>query len=299
MRVEFANAIIKNYSQKKDQVFLTGDLGYMALEKVRETFGDRFINAGVAEQNMISVAASLAYEGFTPWAYSISPFVTLRPYEQIRNDVCHHNLPVKIVGNGGGFGYGIMGSTHHNLEDIAVMRILPNMKVYVPFIANDVEESVEMMLVNENPGYLRLNLAATSPFSLQKFQQWRKIKSGNKLVVIGIGPVLGNFFALPPDLLEDIEIWCLSILPSVEMPEELVESINRIKNVVTIEEHSGECGINELIGKLILKKSKTQIKYNNFFSKGYISGKYGDQKWHLEENGMFGQALENNIKHLI
>ena len=129
MRVEFVNAVIKHYETIRNQVFLTGDLGFMALETVREKFGKYFINAGVAEQNMISVAAGLAAEGFIPWVYSISPFATLRPYEQLRNDVCHHNLPVKIVGNGGGYGYGIMGATHHTLEDIGAMRLLPGMKV--------------------------------------------------------------------------------------------------------------------------------------------------------------------------
>ncbi|MGZ3864200.1 MAG: transketolase [Bacteroidia bacterium] len=298
MRVEFAKAMIDHY-REKDQVFLTGDLGYMALEKVRETFGDKFINAGVAEQNMITVAASLAYEGFTTWAYSISPFATLRPYEQIRNDVCHHNLPVKIVGNGGGYGYGIMGSTHHNLEDIAVMRVLPNMKVYVPFVASDVDDSVKAMIADKGPGYLRLNLAANLPVKIDSLCQWRKIKEGNKLVVVGIGPVLGNLFSLPQTLLDQIEIWCLSVLPAFELPAELKQRISEVKNVLTIEEHSGECGINELLGKLILKQVKTIVKYNSLYSKGYISGKYGDQKWHLEENGMHGKALEDNIKNLI
>lgn len=299
MRVEFANAIIKNHSVKANQVFITGDLGYMALEKVRETFGSKFINAGVAEQNMVTVAASLAYEGFTPWIYSISPFTTLRPYEQIRNDVCHHNLPVKIVGNGGGFGYGIMGSTHHNLEDIAVMRILPNMKVYVPFVADDVEDCVTQMIENGCPSYLRLNTAAVIDHKISSFQQWRKIKSGKKLIVLGVGPVLENIFSLPADILEEIEVWNLGILPCGTLPPELIERINEIGNVLTIEEHAGECGINELMARLILQNVKAPVKYNCLYSKGYISGKYGDQKWHLEENGMYGASLENNIKRLF
>ena len=145
MRVEFAQAMINAFDKNDSLVFITGDLGYMALEKVQEKFGEKFINAGVAEQNMITVAAALASEGFLPWTYSISPFVTLRPYEQIRNDVCLHKIPVKIVGNGGGYGYGIMGATHHNIEDIGAMRILPNMKVYVPFTANDVELAVQLL----------------------------------------------------------------------------------------------------------------------------------------------------------
>src|SRR6476646_2241587 len=85
-------------------VFLTGDLGYKALEPLRDALGKRFINAGVAEQNMVSVAAGLAQQGFVPWVYSIAPFVYARPFEQIRNDVCLHNLPVVLVGNGGGYG---------------------------------------------------------------------------------------------------------------------------------------------------------------------------------------------------
>lgn len=299
MRVEFAEAITKNFDRKAGQVFLTGDLGYMALEKVRETFGKQFINAGVAEQNMISVAAALAYEGFTPWVYSISPFATLRPYEQIRNDVCHHNLPVKIVGNGGGYGYGIMGSTHHNLEDIGVMRILQNMRVYVPFVANDVADCVAQMLANPSPAYLRLNTGAAAPFPVAPFSQWRQVKDGKKLLVIGTGPVLGNLFALPASVQEQLEIWCLSLFPAEELPAELSERIKEIKNVLTIEEHAGECGMNELIAKLILKSGAGPIRYNSLFAKGYISGRYGDQKWHLAENGMHGEALEQNIKMLL
>src|SRR5436305_12930222 len=93
-------------------VFLTGDLGFKALEPLRAMMGKRFINAGVAEQNMISVAAGLARAGMRPWAYSIAPFIYARPFEQTRNDVCLHKLPVVLIGNGGGYGYGVMGATH-------------------------------------------------------------------------------------------------------------------------------------------------------------------------------------------
>jgi transketolase len=159
MRKEFAQAITDIARTNDKIVFLTGDLGFMALEGVKETMGERFINAGVAEQNMATMAASLAYEGFIPFIYSISPFITLRPYEQLRNDICLHNLPVKIIANGGGYGYGIMGSTHHNIEDIGSMRILPNMKVFVPFTGDDVLAALQEMINDPAPNYLRLNLA--------------------------------------------------------------------------------------------------------------------------------------------
>ena len=143
MRDEFAQAMVALFRERSDLVFLTGDVGFMALEGIAQTYGARFINAGVAEQNMVSLAAGLAREGHLPWVYSMAPFVAFRPYEQIRTDVCLHRLPVKLVGNGGGYGYGIMGATHHALEDVGAMRVLPNMRLYVPLTATDVGQVVE------------------------------------------------------------------------------------------------------------------------------------------------------------
>ncbi len=123
MRQAFCRTLLE-FSSNQEFVFLTGDLGFMALESLRESMGRRFINAGVAEQNMIGVAAGLAKSQLRPWAYSIAPFIYARPFEHIRNDVCLHNLPVVLVGNGGGYGYGVMGSTHHALEDYGVLLSL-------------------------------------------------------------------------------------------------------------------------------------------------------------------------------
>ena len=103
MRIAACNEWV-DLSSDSDFVFLTGDLGFMALEPLKQAIGTRFINAGVAEQNMVSVAAGLALERMNPWVYSIAPFCYARPFEQVRNDICQHDLPVKFVGNGGGYG---------------------------------------------------------------------------------------------------------------------------------------------------------------------------------------------------
>ena len=299
MRITFANAIIKHYSTHSNQVFITGDLGYMALENVRQTFEERFINAGVAEQNMVTMAAALAYDGFLPWVYSISPFVTLRPYEQIRNDVCHHNLNVKLVGNGGGYGYGIMGATHHNLEDIGIMRVLPNMRVYVPFTKNDVEQCVKKMLLDKSPNYLRLNLAAELKNEVPEFSTWRKLKHGKRAVVIGTGPVVANLFKLDSTILNDLEIWLISIFPFQDIPDELLHSIQNKKNVVTMEEHNAQCGLYETLASNLLANNCGNISYNSLSANGYTSGKYGSQKWHQEENNLDGVNLKNKIKSFL
>lgn len=300
MRAEFAQAMVEAYDRYPHSVFLSGDLGFMALERVMEKYGERFINAGVAEQNMISVAAGLAYEGFVPWVYSIAPFAILRPYEQIRNDVCLHNLPVKIVGNGGGFGYGIMGATHHTLEDIAVMRALPNMRVYVPLTSTDVAEAVHAMAADPSPNYLRLNLPVKFDFALAEFQPWRKIKAGKSAVMISTGPVVGNMLGLEDsELFDAFEIWSVGVLPIHELPAELLAAVRAKRNVITLEEHRGQCGLNETIARLLLQNVDRVIKFDALYAYGYGSGKYGSQRWHQEENGLAGEPLKLRLRKFL
>jgi len=301
MRKEFAQAITTLAETNDRIVFLTGDLGFMALEGVQQTMGERFINAGVAEQNMTAMAASLAYEGFIPFIYSISPFITLRPYEQIRNDICLHHLPVKIIANGGGYGYGIMGSTHHNIEDIGAMRILPHMKVFVPFTGNDVQAALHEMVTDPSPNYLRLNLASTQP-GIDVFAAWRKIKTANSkasAVVIATGTVTDNLFKLPVQLLDDLEIWLVSKFPVVTIPDELLAAITAVQTVITMEEHQGQCGLHETLASLLLKQLSVPIRYNTLFASGYPSGNYGSQQWHQEENNLGGTNLANRIAEFL
>src|SRR3954470_15008863 len=214
MRAEFARAMLGLLERRQDLVFVTGDLGYMALEGVAEAFGERFINAGIAEQNAVSLAAGLARAGHLPWVYSAAAFTVLRPYEQIRDDVCLHELPVKLVGNGGGYGYGIMGATHHALEDIGAMRALPNMRLYLPLVATDVTRVVNAMAEDPLPNYLRLGLSAKIPGAIPAFAPWRRLKSGRSAVVIGMGPVVQGLYELGvPELLDELEIWCVGTFP--------------------------------------------------------------------------------------
>jgi transketolase len=301
MRKEFAEAIIDLAKANDKIIFLTGDLGFMALEGVSACLGNRFINAGVAEQNMVTMAAALAYEGFIPFVYSISPFATLRPYEQLRNDVCLHDLPVKIVANGGGYGYGIMGSTHHNIEDIGSMRILPNMRVFVPFTKKDVGDSIREMTADPHPNYLRLNLASTKE-DIPGFAPWRRIKPAVKApraIIAGTGTVVDQLFTLPDHLLDGLEVWLVSNFPVYTLPEALLDSVSRCKNLITIEEHQGQCGLHETLASLLLKELTTPISYHTLFAAGYPSGKYGSQLWHLEENNLAGRNLEHKIEEFI
>ncbi len=292
--------MIALFQSRRDLVFITGDLGFMALEGVAETYGERFINAGIAEQNAVSLAAGLAHEGHLPWVYSAAPFVVLRPYEQIRNDLCLHRLPVKLVGNGGGYGFGIMGPTHHALEDVGAMRVLPNMRIYVPLTAPDVAQVVNLMAEDPLPNYLRLNAPAQIPGELPAFAPWRRLKPGRSCVVIGMGPVVGNLYDIGDhDLLDDLEIWSVGSLPIDDLPDDLTASIRDKRRVVIIEEHYGACGLGEALSHLFLTHAVFPQSFATLHAAGYPSGRYGSQRWHQEECGLAGQALSSRLEQLV
>jgi len=288
------------FEQRRDLVFITADLGYMALERIRDTYGERFVNAGVAEQNAVSLAAGLARAGQLPWVYSMAVFTVLRPYEQIRTDVCLHRLPVKLVGNGGGYGYGIMGATHHALEDVGAMRVLPNLRIYVPLTASDVAAVVFEMAADPLPNYLRLNAPAAIPGGVPPFAPWRKLKRGRSSVVIGMGPVLQGLYDMgSQDLLDELEIWSAGVFPLAELPAELATSIREKRRVVVIEEHYAACGLADALSHRLLTSGTIPGSLTCLNAAGYPSGRYGSQAFHQRENGLSGPTLVSRLEAVL
>lgn len=300
MRSEFAQAMVTLFEKRQDLVFITADLGYMAFEGVAKAYGERFVNAGVAEQNAISLAAGLARAGHLPWVYSMAAFTVLRPYAQIRDNVCLHKLPVKLVGNGGGYGYGIMGATHHALEDVGVMRVLPDMRIFVPLVATDVQEVVSMMAEDPLPNYLRLNTPAKLPEPVPAFAPWRRLKRGRSSVVIGMGPVLEGLYQMgAADLFDELEIWSVGTFPLAELPAQLSASIQEKRRVISIEEHYRSCGLGEALSYLLLTSGVVPESMTCLHAAGYPSGRYGSQGWHQEESGLRGPALVSRLEQLL
>jgi transketolase len=299
MRDEFARAMVALVRKHSDLVFITADVGYMAVEGIAEACGERFINVGIAEQNMVSVAAGLAREGHRVWVYGMAPFLAFRPYEQIRTDVCLHRLPVKLVGNGGGYGYGIMGPTHHALEDVGAMRVLPNLRLYLPLTGEDLPRVVEMMADDPLPNYLRLNAAASIPDGTPPFAPWRKIKPGRSCVVMGMGPVLANLYDVDRALLDELEIWNVGVLPLEDLPPDLLASIRQKQRVVIVEEHYRACGLAEALSYVLLAQGVCPASFTSLHAKGYPSGRYGSQRWHQEESGLLGPELHAHLERIV
>ena len=298
MRGEFAYTIKQLTREKSNLIFLTGDLGFMALEGVRDSLGDRFVNCGVSEQNIISMAAAMAHEGLQVICYSIAPFAVFRPAEQIRLDVCLHKKNVKIVGNGGGYSYGIMGATHHAIEDIAVLSSFQNMHCYIPVCNEDVEGATKTMINHSLPSYLRLGYGKLpSDWSLPSFAPIRKLAKGNKITVIGMGPILCNIAAALEGK-NTADVFAVSEIPLVELTDELTESILHTKKLLVVEEHVKRGGLGEHLSYLILSHH-INISYHHYYARGYENGLYGSQKYHQQQCGLDTDSLRQAIRMII
>ena len=298
MRRQFS-ATIEDLSKNNQKiVFLTGDLGFMALENVRDVMGKRFINVGVSEQNMISMAASLASDGFLPICYSIAPFTVFRPAEQIRLDVCLHNKNVKIVGNGGGYGYGIMGSTHHAIEDIGVLSTFQNMTCYIPFCREDVDMTIKKMLEKIGPGYLRLGSGELPEgVKLPDYAPIRNVITGNQVTIIALGPVALNAMEALKTSGLSADLFVISEVPITSLSKDIIKSIQKTKKVLIVEEHVQRGGIAENLSLLMLRNGLSP-KVKNLFALGYPNGKYGSQKYHQKLCGLDPESISKTLKEL-
>jgi len=295
MRNSFCAALVALQAERHF-AFLTGDLGFMALEPLQRAMGADFINAGVAEQNMISVAAGMASGGLQCWAYSIAPFAYARPFEQIRNDVCLHDFDVKLVGNGGGYGYGVMGATHHALEDYGLMCGLQNMRVFVPAFADDVAPIARQMADDPHPAYLRLGRCEKpAGLALPDYAPWRRLLPGATGVLVVVGPGAGGVLALAATLpeAERPDVWVATELPftMAAFSPHCLERIRETGALFVLEEHAAHGGAGQMLAHLLLQNGAQPSHFEHFHAHGYRSGRYGSQAFHRIENGLDAAAV--------
>jgi transketolase len=297
MRQAFCNGLVQQ-AFLPNFVFLTGDLGFKALEPLQDAMGPRFINAGVSEQNMVSVAAGLARSGLRPWTYSIAPFLYARPFEQIRNDVCFHHLPVILVGNGGGYGYGVMGSSHHALEDYGCLLTLPHMRAFVPAFDSDVSTMIPMLMQCDGPVYLRLGLSEEPKgWPVPAYAPWRKLLSGNGSVLAGVGPLVGGMLTALEQLKEELrpEVWLVTELPITDVPAEFMESVRRTRRLLVVEEHTVHGGFGQMLAHHLTAAGVSLDSFTHKHALGYVSGLYGSQKFHRAECGLDAASIVSAV----
>ena len=298
MRADFVQTVEPLLAADSRAMFFTGDLGYNALEGLAARLGSRFVNAGVAEQNMIGVAAGVTLTGLSAWVYSIAPFATFRCLEQIRNDVCLHDLPVRIVGNGGGYTYGIMGPSHHALEDLAALKAMPNMELFFPCSGDHVAAAVHAMHRRRGPSYLRLAISgfpgdapvlSENPETLTRAYRRRSAAGG--VTIIGAGHAVQIVLAASSHGLERVnaDVFGVARYPlRLDLDAELRRSVVETGRVLFVEEHYAAGGIGESM-RWELGASATEF---HLLAPRYFPRQgYGSAAFHLRQCGMTPERI--------
>ncbi len=268
MRTAFATTLLEIARTDPRVMLLTGDLGYTVFETFAAELPKQYLNCGVAETNMIGTAAGLAKSGLRPFVYSIVPFATLRCLEQIRNDLCYHNLPVTVVGVGGGYSYGDMGATHHSIEDLAVTRALPNLTVVAPGDPREVEAAVRALVQLNGPAYLRLGKRGEPvvhehpiDFTLGK---GILVRPGADVALIATGNLLASAVAAAKSLSDElgIEATVVSLHTLKPLDSGLISALARQFPVLyTIEEHNVIGGLGGAVSEVVagLPEPRAQV----------------------------------------
>ena len=243
MRDSFISSLLEQAKKDPNIFLITGDLGFGVLEKFQETLPNQFINSGVNEQSMMGLAAGLASTGKKVFVYSIGNFPTLRCLEQIRNDICYMNNPVAIVAVGGGYSYGNQGYTHHALEDVAVMRAMPNMEVIIPSDETETYAITKLIVDLNRPSYLRLSKKVNNDFSENKieidFGKIREIKHGQDGTILFTGSLadlcLGAAIELETDGLK-VSVASMPFVSSIDL--HYLKNAGNKGPLIHVEEHS-------------------------------------------------------------
>ena len=258
---------ITNLAEKnKKIVVLAGDIGYKLFDNFIKKYPNRFYNCGVAEANMTTVAAGLAIKGFIPITYTIATFNVYKTVEQIKIDICYPNLGVIVVGVGSGLSYADLGATHHALEDIGVLRSIPNLNIVTPADPLELESLVPQIIKKKQPTYLRIgkrgerNIYKTKPKI--HFQKWNEIIKGKKICIIGSGNIIINAFDAIKEL-NKIKIYPSLISAHTIKPLDklmLKRIFKNFKYIVTLEEHSKIGGLASSISEFYIEN-----QYKNKF----------------------------------
>src|SRR5687767_6918200 len=257
MRNAFLKTLVEQAATDPKVFLVTGDLGWSVLEPFAVAYPDRFVNCGVAEQNLLGVATGLAKSGFTPFAYSIASFAAMRPYEMIRNGPVLHKLPVRIVGIGGGFAYGHAGPTHFAVEDLSIGRAQAGLAVIAPADPGQTKSVMEALKTLDGPAYLRVGKGGNPEISGLNgrfaFGRPEVVLEGKDVLLIATGAISASAHEAATALsASGVSAACavMAHLPFLPSPE-LVALLSRFKAVVSIEEGYTSGGLGALVAEAI------------------------------------------------
>lgn len=304
MRNAFAKTVTELADRDERVVLLSGDIGNRLFDGFKQRHPDRFLNCGVAEANMVGVSAGLAMAGMRPYVYTITPFVTTRVLEQIRVDLCYHELPVTIVGVGAGLSYASLGATHHSCEDIAFLRALPGMRVVCPADAHEVVAATAAALAQESPLYLRLGKkgeplvhAGVPEFEIGRAIQLRQ---GSDVCLLGTGNILPVVQETADTLAPGLSAAVVSFHTVKPLDEELLTHVfETYPLVVTVEEHSLIGGFGAAVAEWLGDGPPRRARLLRVGTSDEFLHEAGGQDYAREWYGLTAAAIAGRVREAL
>ena len=301
MRDNFISQLTSIAKNNKDVILITGDLGFGVLDNFAKEYPNQYINAGVAEQNMTGIASGLGMDGKIVFTYSIGNFNTLRCLEQIRNDACYHDCNVNIVSVGGGFSYGALGYSHHATEDLAIMRAIPNLRVFSPCDFWEVRQITKKVVELGGVNYIRIDKSsANNSNNNQKFivGKPRVLTSGDDIIIFSTGGITQLALDAQVKLLDE-NIKCSVVSMHTIKPIDQKIIIDFAKKgipILTLEEHSKIGGLGSAISEILMNNGVFPRKFKMMGLESSFSTIVGSQSYLRKINNLDAESI---IKEVI
>lgn len=303
MRDTFVRTLVELAREDKSIELITGDLGFGVLKPFYEELPDQFTNAGIAEQNMTSIAAGMALEGKTVFTYSIGNFPTLRCLEQIRNDCAYHNANVKIVCIGGGFVYGSLGMSHQATEDLAILRALPGVVVMAPADLVEAEACTRALAEYNGTAYLRLGRGGEKRIheKLENFEIGKAIKvhDGERIAILSTGAIFEEVTVAYEELKKhgyNPEVYTFPTVKPID--KNVIEAVaKRFELIATVEEHNVVAGFGSAVAEVMAetkgnKATLLRIGLNDQYSEKVGNQKYLRGQYKIDSKSIIRKVLE-------
>jgi transketolase len=306
MRTIFVDEVRKIAREDNRIVFLMSECGFSVTEGFEGEFPDRFYNTGIAEQSLVGTAAGVALRGLRPIAYNMAMFLTMRAYEQIRVDVCYQNLPVILAGVGPGLSYGAAGTTHHSIEDVAIMRVLPNLTVVFPSCELDVRQSVRQAIALEKPCYIGLGRAPRQlsvSYSAGMFQIGKAIRmaEGADAAVFTYGSMIPVAIDAAGLLKKDgIALRVYNMHTIKPLDKDAIDEAARDCGVIfSLEEENIIGGLGGAIAEYIAEKDDIRCRFRRLVVPDVYLDKAGSYTWLLKQFGLDADGVTEAIKRVV
>lgn len=302
MRDTFVNTLVELAKKDRNIELITGDLGFGVLKPFWETVPNQFTNAGIAEQNMTTVAAGMALEGKTVFTYSIGNFPTIRCLEQIRNDCAYHHANVKVVCIGGGFVYGSLGMSHQATEDLAILRALPDVVVMAPGDLVEAEECTKALVQYQGTAYLRLGRGGEKRIhdKLENFEIGKaiKVKDGEKIAIFSTGAIFEEVQGAYDLLTAKGYAPAIYTFPTVKpIDEEIIRNcVKEYEMIVTCEEHNIVGGFGSAVAEVMAEMKEKKAYLLRVGLNDMYATRVGNQKYLRKQYGMDAESIAKRIE---